>query len=110
MFDAELPGMHRYVMFLFESSDNSTQQICQIISVQLIFEEVYRALCKADGRVYISVLPGKGSNSLTIVSISRVLRGLGISPRKIGVKESGLGLVPGFSTFCFSPQPRLIQW
>lgn len=56
------------------------------------------------------VLTGKGSNSLTTVLISRVLRGLGVSPRKMGVKESVVGLVPGFSTLSFSPWPRLIQW
>lgn len=49
------------------------------------------------------VLTGRGSNSLTTVLISRVLRGLGVSPKKWGVKESGIGLVPGFSTLGFSP-------
>lgn len=37
------------------------------------------------------VLTGKGSNSLTTVLISRVLRGLGISPRKMGGKGKHSG-------------------
>lgn len=48
---------------------------------------VYRALCKAGECVCVRVLTGKGSNSLTTVLISRLLRGLGISPRKMGGKR-----------------------
>lgn len=42
------------------------------------------------------VLTGKGSNSLTTVLISTVLRGLGVSPRKMGGKRKRSGARPGF--------------
>lgn len=55
------------------------------------------------GRARVCVLTGRGSNSLTVL-ISTVLRGSGTGPGKMeGVKESRVGLVPGFSTLGFSP-------
>ena len=49
--------------------------------------------------VCVCVHAGRGSNSLTTVLISTVLRGLGISPRKMGVREPGSSLVLERSAF-----------
>lgn len=42
------------------------------------------------------VLTGRGSNSLTTVLISTVLRGLGSGPRKMGGKRKRSGARPWF--------------
>lgn len=44
----------------------------------------------------LCALAEKGSNSLTAILISRVLRGLGASPRKIGGKRKRCGARPWF--------------
>lgn len=67
-------------------------------SVKLPVQRVY--LGESTGprvrQARVCVLTGKGSNSLTTVLISRVLRGLGVSPRKMGGKRKRSGARPWF--------------
>lgn len=57
-------GLTQCWRLLFETSDSTCPQICQITRSQGVFREVYRVLCNAC--VHVCVLAESGSNRLTI--------------------------------------------
>lgn len=98
MFDAGLLGWIGILRFSFKALTAVAHKSVKLPVLRVYLRPVYWALYEAGEYV----LTGKGSSSLTTVLISRVLRGLGVSLRKMGGKREcdwGSSLVLARSAF-----------